>query len=382
MTGIASPFERGLDQTLAEITEITLRREPTLRNLQITQRYADLSRALGAVIGDSNANWSTFATWASKTAGQSIRGEEVPREVLEALNEQARFKAEWAKLTRPVFGFVPFDLELFDLVRAIITEVSQQIAEGNLKVFRELAPVFARFSFAFQAPENRTEQEFALFLGGLKDGPPETDGQSLLKEAFGYYFRAASSESAKERAELTLHGSILIGLHEQTRLQSNIEGGIDAPVSPRVYDQFKGGIVFWLRPLLRLFFHGRWQLFHSHLEETWERIATRFFMRLSLPHGKSVSLGEDIPLRRGRAFPPLLDPLTDPSLISLVAKYDKNLETTGGSGAANWTVLANRMTFIADLFRSSQCDKDMFDEPFTPEQRRDIQAGRIPTGPL
>ena len=29
--------------------------------------------------------WSTFATWASKTAGQSIRGEEVPKAVMKIL---------------------------------------------------------------------------------------------------------------------------------------------------------------------------------------------------------------------------------------------------------------------------------------------------------
>jgi hypothetical protein len=48
--------------------------DAALRNLFITQRYHDLSACLCETIGaGGNVNWSTFATWASKTAGQSIR---------------------------------------------------------------------------------------------------------------------------------------------------------------------------------------------------------------------------------------------------------------------------------------------------------------------
>ena len=49
-----------------------------LRNLRITECYHRLSHELAAAVDAGNANWSTFATWASKTAGNWIRNEEVP----------------------------------------------------------------------------------------------------------------------------------------------------------------------------------------------------------------------------------------------------------------------------------------------------------------
>ncbi|MFZ5891087.1 MAG: hypothetical protein ACOY0T_08550 [Myxococcota bacterium] len=377
-------FERGLEWTLSDLERITRIADAPLRNLLITQRYADLSRALTRVLGPSDANWSTFATWASKTAGESIRGEEVPREVQELLEEEERFEAALARLTRPILGmrWLSVDIETFDLIRAIVAEVSHQIAEGNLKVFAELTPLFARFVFAFRDHADRTPENLASFLSILRPGSVADGGQDLLKSAFTYYFEASCSNDPKVRAEFTLHGNLLIGLHEQTRLQANIQGGIDAPISDRVYSQFKTGLPSLLKPLLDLLFRHRVQNFHNHLAEVWERVATRFFMRLALPRGASLALGEDIPQRGQRPFPEVLDPLVDLALLELVKSYDPNIESTEGSAAANWVILHDRMGFICDLFRSCQRDGTLFDDPFELIQRLEFEAGRMPKGKL
>ncbi|MGC4089828.1 MAG: hypothetical protein QM756_18470 [Polyangiaceae bacterium] len=313
-------ISRGLDATLADLERITRISNAPLRNLLITQRYADLSRALTSVLSPHDCNWSTFATWASKTAGESIRGEEVPSELMQLLQDEERFEAALERLTRPLAGlrWLRVDIETFDLVRAIVAEVSHQIAEGNLKVFAELTPLFARFVFAFHEPASRTPENLDKFLEVLRKGPVDEGGQDLLRRAFTLYFEASRQSEPKLRAELTLHGNLLIGLHEQTRLQANIQGGIDVPLSNRVYSQFKSGLPGLLRPLLALLLRGRVQAFHGHLEEIWQRVATRFFMRLALPRGASLSLGEDIPKRGGRAFPEVLDPLSDLALIELM----------------------------------------------------------------
>ena len=52
--------------------------DPVRRNLLITQCYHDLSTQLARVLGGGNANWCTFATWASRTAGGFIREDEIP----------------------------------------------------------------------------------------------------------------------------------------------------------------------------------------------------------------------------------------------------------------------------------------------------------------
>src|SRR6185503_1184803 len=49
-----------------------------IRNLQITQAYHDLSAAAAARLGPV-ANWCTYAAWASKQAGRTIRKEDLQR---------------------------------------------------------------------------------------------------------------------------------------------------------------------------------------------------------------------------------------------------------------------------------------------------------------
>jgi hypothetical protein len=219
-----------------------------------------------------------------------------------------------------------------------------------------------------------------VFVADLKPGPAERGGQDSLKLAFTSYMAAANATTTKERAELTLYGNVLIGLHEQTRLQEHIQGGLDAPLSPAAYRNLGAGTV-WALPILSWLFGRRLRQLYAGIREIWERIATRHFMRLALPNGGSMSLGADVAVG-DRPFPADLDPLHHPDLIALIRTYDRNLDTLAGSAAGNWTDLGNRMAFIADLFRSRQCDPMLFSPPFTPEQTATMRAGRIPTGAL
>jgi hypothetical protein len=374
--------DAALASTLAEIERITREPNASLRNLLITQKYHELAAAIAAVIGNGNANWSSFATWASKTAGQSIRGEEVPEEVARALRDEAEIEPLLAAFTKPfpLLGWLKLNFDVFDVARAVVKEVSDQIAAGNLKVFAELAPLFARFAYMFAEPSRCQAGALDAFVAGLRPGPVDRGGQDALKLAFTSYVAAAGAGTTKERAELTLYGNVLIGLHEQTRLQTHIQGGIDAPLSPDVYRNLRAGTV-WGLPILRWMFGRRLRLLYAGIREAWERIATRHFMRLALPNCGSMSLGADIVVA-GRPFPADLEPLHHPELIALIKTYDPSLETLRGSGARNWTDLRNRMAFIADLFRSHHCDPALFTPPFAPEQVTAMRAGRMPTGAL
>jgi hypothetical protein len=372
----------GLDQTLADISHIARLGDVPLRNVLITQTYCDLSRGLSTVTGAGNANWSSFATWASKTAGQTIRGEEVPAEVARLLRDEASLETQLSRLaTRSVRSlWMKIDVDVLDIARAVVAEVGDQIAAGNLKVFAELAPLFARFFYTFSAPARRTADDLRSFLSILKAGAPEHDGQDLLKLAFTSYAAAANASTSKERAELVLYANLLIGLHEQTRLQPNIKGGIDAPLSPGVYKRLAAGTI-WAWPGFHMLFGWHVRAAFDAIREPWERIVTRHLMRLVVPGGDSIPLGEDLQVS-GQPFPPDLNPLHHPPLVALVKTYDPNLDTLRGSGARNWTNLGNRMAFIADLFRSSQCNAAMFDPPFTEVQVDAMRSGRMPGGRL
>lgn len=371
-----------VDDTLAELERIARIGDPKLRNLLITQTYCELSQSIAGVTGTGNANWSTFATWASKTAGQSIRGEEVPPEVAAVLSGQGALEARLAALNRrfPVLGWLKANFDAADVPRAFVAEVARQIADGNLKVFAELAPLFARFVHVFSDPGQRTPAELESFVAILRAGSAAEGGQDSLKLAFTSYLAAANAADRHERAELVLYANLLIGLHEQTRLQPNIQAAIDAPFSPRVHADLAAGTI-WSLPGLRALVEWQLNEVFGPLRDPWERIITEYMMRLLLPNGVSVPLGQDLVVA-GRPFPPDLDPLHHPDLIALIRGYDPNLETLEGSGARNWTVLGNRMAFIADLFRATQCDEALFEPPFTADQIVLIRAGTVPPGPL
>ncbi|MFL5899926.1 MAG: hypothetical protein ACJ75S_01830, partial [Solirubrobacterales bacterium] len=58
-----------------EVGRIAALPDPVIRNLQITECYSRLAAAVAD--GRPGANWCTFATWASRQAGGTIRGEDM-----------------------------------------------------------------------------------------------------------------------------------------------------------------------------------------------------------------------------------------------------------------------------------------------------------------
>jgi len=380
-SGNAVTAARPGEAVLADIERVARLEQPVIRNLWITQHYHSLMGLLADVLGAANANWSTFATWASKTAGQSIRGEEIPPEIQQLLSEEVNVHDRLNQLLRVVPGAWAEQIDPLAIPKAVLERVSDQIAVGNLKVFAELAPLFAQFWDRFSVPERLTEQELDAFVNSLKSGPAEHDGQDSLKVAFTSYFAGARTSNAKEKAEYLLYGNLLIGLHEQTRLQAFIAGAIDAPFDEQSYERLLAAQPDWLETVTRPAFRALLATLKRELEDRWERLATRYMMTLTLPGGSLLRLGEDIPIGKV-PFPAVLDPLESETLKKLVASYDPNLDSLRGSGARNWTELNNRMAFIADLFRSRQQDESLFKPPFSEEQLRALALGERPNGPL
>ena len=65
--------------SLAHIHEVLAIEDRVLRNYWVTQTYSDLATAISEVLAPDTANWCTFATWASCTVGQNLRGENLPK---------------------------------------------------------------------------------------------------------------------------------------------------------------------------------------------------------------------------------------------------------------------------------------------------------------
>jgi hypothetical protein len=393
---LAPPHELDLDSSLPppakpsalrlDIARIVAIEDGALRNLLITQRYRDLSVGIAEVIGRENVNWSTFATWASKTAGESIRADIVPMYLRFVLDRELALQQGLDRLRARLFG--PRVLKrpetLFDLARAAIARVQSQVAEGNLKVFAELAPMFADFAETFaelRAPDEARYAEFAA-RQAFRPGPPEAnDGQDLLRSAFRLYYECAFERDAALKAQKVLLANCQIGLHEQTRLQPNIQGALDAPIREVVESKVVRSLPELLPqrvrgPLERAAKVVARPVVHV-VTRIWERVATDTLMMLALPGGRVISLGQDVP--DGIAgFPEPLRELTYPPLLALLERYDHTGNTLHGSGADDWGELLQRMNFIVDLFRVSQQDQTLYDQPFTAAQRDAFEAGRMP----
>lgn len=169
-----------------------------------------------------------------------------------------------------------------------------------------------------------------------------------------------------------------IGLHEQTRLQGDIQAAMDAPVAVIITEGL-GRLIFIRLAFLMLKPFG---VSREHLRLTiqkeWQRLATRFTMNLSLPGGRVLPLGrKNIPWPT--QIPEMLRILENADLIALLRQYDEDLDNLRTQGADNWSKLGDRMGFICELFRSSQQNATLFDQPFTASAREEIARGKVPS---
>jgi hypothetical protein len=383
--------------TSIDIERIARRREPVIRNLQITQCYHELSLALAART-DGGANWCTFATWASKQAGQSIRKEDLARALERALmGDRAAVRAvgDVTALARPRAGERARERLHIDVWGALnpfaaVERVSAAVAQGNRKVFAEIGYEFARFLATCARDSAFDARSVVRFCSELRDGDPP-GGQRYLRQAFSRYYNALFERDLKARSELLLHANLEIGFHEQTRLQSEIQAALNAsnpppePTARRVLAAVlpAGSANRSRRSVNRLRAQPQvldiavaalLSVVRKHMRE----FLTTHLMTLWLPPDVTLHLGSDL---RG-LFPVSLRTITRPDLAALLAIIDPTPDSLLRSGAKDWGDLFDRLHFIADLFRCYHDAPDLARAPFAPEQVEAIKAVRLPLGPL
>ncbi len=372
--------------------------DPVIRNLQITQSYSELSLALTARTGYS-ANWCTFAAWASKQAGQSIRKQDFQRtlerlfrettEALRAAEEQA-VRARLVSAERDPQAFKARVLGAMDF-RLAVDRVSDAVARGNKKVFEEIGREFARFEAEFLNDSEPNPEKLERFCATLRPGEPP-DGQRYLSQALRRYYRSFFVDDVRQRAELLLTANLEIGFHEQTRLQPEIAEALDAGLVNITWFArrlivagygLSGWLAFsrWLgRRLL-----GRVTAFDQAItallaaaQLQLRRVITESMMTIQIPPDLFIKLGADLTA----GFPEALRHPVDPDLCGLLAQIDRTPDNPAGSGALDWANLPDRLNFICDLFRCYQESRDLFEAPFSPQQVVELKAGHLPGGRL
>ena len=357
-----------LPPTAEEIKRISAVVDPVIRNLQITECYSRLAAAMARRTYPC-ANWCSFATWASKQAGATIRGEDMlddlgrelgrSAEVMHPIDSFWRLLLRWGLLQRETaFGRWVASLHTpFDAVQL----ASDAVAEGNLKVFAEIGLAFADYLGQCPPEAPPDSAEVAAFIDRLRPGPPP-GGQDYLKSAFVAYQAQGTVENRGQRAQLIVLANLQIGLHEQTRLQPQILAAMNSGVTG-VEEGFG----------LRI----RDRVLQRQLTKLSRAVITRAMMVLTLP-GATLSLIESI----ARPFPDDLTVIDNPNLRALVGEYGVLPPALEVCGAQDWSILSQRMRYISHLFRAYHEYDKLADAPFTAVQVSALERGVIPDGAL
>jgi hypothetical protein len=347
-----------------------------LRNLKITQSYYRLAEELRDFGWDSNASWLSFGAYASKTAGYSIRHELLPEDLERVFRSFYLYRRMMGFLRRFLISVDERDREL-DPISEILTGISLRISEGNLLVFAELAPAFNELAAEFTGDSEFDEEKLARYLARFKPGPVEVGGQDHIVEAFRAYYETKFAADADRKAELVFLANMLVGLHEQTRLQPKIAEAMYMPV-----DEVLGEQVQMITPLGNRISGWLHRALLGISRRIFAGIATQLFMSIYLPTGE-LRLGRDVePSVRDEYFPTELREIESERVRQLLKRYDRSGDTLHRSRADDWSDLDDRMNYIVDLFRSYQQERALFDPPFTPDQMAEIDDGRIPEGEL
>jgi hypothetical protein len=363
-----------------------------IRNLEITECYAQLSEALRARTGGA-ANWCTFATWASRQAGSTIRGEDLLDRWERRLGEKTRLLAPVQSLNRMLLrkGLFEHDTTLGRIVSEIHTpfdafeRASDAVAKGNLKVFDEIGREFARFIATVPVDAHHDSEEFLAFAAEFRPGSPP-EGRDYLKEAFAHYQQQCQETQTAARAAWTLLANLKIGLHEQTRLQPQIAAGVDAPsitaadLGERLLNVLIPGSHRWprfvRRPTVSAIGWLAVTLRKVAIQITRE-VVTESLMVLALPN-KVLRLGRNL----DAPVPPIFFETAHLPLDSFVKEYDPCAPGTSNCAATDWCDLRQRMHYILHLFRAYAEEDSLFSRPFTAEQVRRFRAGVVPEGEL
>lgn len=351
----------GAIPTPDEIEAVILDPDPVRRNHGITRLYHRIGVGLSRLLGDEDVNWPLFGARASYTAGFTIRKEDL--RLLEVADGSAWLRARGWLIDRLIRNSV-----VDRRVNEILSTVSDALAAGNLRIFAEIGSVLGRFLAMLGEDEAYDGERLAAFLGTLVDGPVETGGQDLLKRALTRWYEAAFEEDPDVKAEKLFLGNCLLALHEQTRVQPDIDEALEAPL--RLAQAREPGRWLLDRTALgRLPLRAPLQRIADRVERAFLRSiahvlrqgTTRLMMRLRLPDG-DLWLGRPV----GKA---ISTPLSDELATIDLPEVRSFLEPHGRGrprGATDWGSLPDRMAYIVGLFRAVQKDRALYEPPPAP----------------
>jgi hypothetical protein len=343
-----------------------------LRNRRITLAYNHLSRELAELIagpgGRLDANWCTFGAWTSRTVGDWIEADAVPKP-LQKLTQLPRFVVNWLVAVTKY------------LLRRENGFSYRALAAGNRFVFLEIGQAVACFVRAFRGVERdkpdedawraywddmraRLDEMAQLDISWLLTDAPAPDD---LRLGLRQYYLALFEPDSAERAQLVLAGNMLIGAYEQRRVDGYVAASLalfPGRSLRRLVRQRTGHVGGWRRWPSRLFCRVMTRALVLELPDEQLRVC-----RLLAPRDGDVEL-----------YPPDLRTITLPLAQALITRWDPSGGDPARRGTVkDWTSLDDRMSYIVTMFRSrQQCEALFRPDIFPPDEAAELLAGRLP----
>ena len=330
--------------SVAHVHKVVAIEDRVLRNYWVTQSYFDLSSDLRRVLDEHTANWCTFATWASHTVGQNMRGEDLPAwlrsrivlddgmmGVLHDVNE-----ARAGGVAHLVREIAPD--HVVDVVRELFGACAQNLSDGNTEVFAEIGPAAATFLECYDPGAAATDAAEARDrVSAACEGALLFDGENHLRSGFTRWCDAMSEPDPARKSQLILAGSLHLGAHEQNHLQRAIQGSIDMGMDTSVAElhrrlrldgevgEVEDDVIRVLHPATRA------------IADLWGDLMTTCLGTIETPDG-TLHLDRDVPQIAGEPFVPGdLSPVVVDELTALlrgstaVAAKDSGVRRTTGS---------------------------------------------------
>jgi hypothetical protein len=318
-----------------EVRSIAAIEDPVVRNERITEAYRRLSDQMCVFIGGPFANWCTYAIWSSRTVGGALAGRDLPVRAQQLLTRLVRENGARGRIEARLRSALP----------RTRTTYAVPLANGNRDIFVEVGSSFTRFlahlGADVVADEQHLDEAIETIVGeDLGDGMA-TAAPALLREGLRYYYAARFAESADQRSEFVLAGSLLVGAYEQRRVQDNVA------------ESFAMGVAQVLGPLARVDWIRR------NAAPLWARLMTRQIMSLVID-GDVIALGRPIAAPPGAKalYPATLAHVDSPALAGILRQYDP---VPGKPVVArDWSDYDDRMRFITAFFRSRQQSGGLF----------------------
>jgi hypothetical protein len=328
----AASWHRTLDRVVAL-------RDRRRANRLITESHDELSQALAGVLGrDAGANFHTWAVWGSREAGTTIAARDIRGFTAIAAAAAALLAAG---STRALGGRGLLVLVITmggaaaaaAIARARLARASRCISHGNRIVLEEIGGATVDYVAAVESGD------VPAFLAGLRPGRSEDGGQQMLRDAFEAYESSRHEPRAAQRHQLVFAANCLAVWHEHVRLQRDIARAMPRP---------------FRRLITRTLLDFRVGPEPMHVAHD------------VVPHVIDLAGGAT-----PGPYPTTLAVLDEPVALRIDAamRRSRRVAVRGaqalvGSGASDWSVMADRMNYVVDLFRSRHLDPDVFDHPY------------------